>query len=67
MKNKELSYKVSFYSIIGIVVIIIYLACTSCVAQRRYPKYSSKNCHWDTNTYHSNMEKKHKVDQEEQP
>lgn len=34
MKNKELSYKVSFYSIIGIVVIIIYLACTSCATNK---------------------------------
>lgn len=30
MKSKEFSYRVSFWSIIGIVVIIIYLALTSC-------------------------------------
>ena len=32
MKNKELSYKVSFFSIIGIIAILIYLAC-SCTSQ----------------------------------
>ena len=58
MKTKRLSYQISFYSIIGIVAIIIYLACTSCTAQRRYPKYSSKKCHWDTGGYEAQMRKK---------
>jgi len=52
------NYKISFYSIVGIVIIIVYLVLTSCTAQRRYPKYSSKNCHWDTGTYEAQMMKK---------
>lgn len=55
---KTTSYKVAFYSIIGIVLIFIYLACTSCSTQRRYPTYSTKNCHWDTGTYDAEMRKK---------
>ncbi len=57
MKNKEFSYKVSVYCWLGIFLIIIYLALTSCAAQR-YPGYSSKKCHWDTGTYEAQMRNK---------
>ena len=57
MKNKEFSYKVNDWCIIGLVLIFIYLVLTSCAAQR-YPTHSSKNCHWDTGTYEAQMRKK---------
>ncbi len=57
MKNKEFTYKVNDWCIIGIVLIVIYLACTSCTAQR-YQNYSKKECHWDTGTYEAQMKKK---------
>ena len=41
-------------------LIIVALFMASCGVQRRYPKYSSKSCHWDTGTYWAEMQKKHK-------
>ena len=39
-----------------LLLVIILLA--SCTAQRRYPTYSTKKCHWDTGGYEAQMRKK---------
>ncbi len=57
MKSKEFSEEVVFHCWRWIIIIVIYLACTTCTAQR-YPGYSSKECHWDIGTYEAQMRKK---------
>ncbi len=49
MKNKKLSYQIFFYSLIGIVVMIIYLACTSCGSSNKIPYKQGKKT-WDCTT-----------------
>jgi outer membrane biogenesis lipoprotein LolB len=41
-------------------ILLAILLLTACATQRQYPKYDTTNCNWDTNTYKSNMQKKHK-------
>ena len=42
MKTKRLSYQITFYSWIGIILIIIYLALTSCAASKIPYKQAKK-------------------------
>lgn len=55
---KKLITRLAFAFMLLAMIILLAIATAGCTTSRPYPKYSSKECHWDYGTYKYNMGKR---------